>query len=406
MTHLTSPVERWKTPDDLKRWIVQRMHRLVTAELRTPGTAIEPFSITTPDLSAGRIADHFAAVRVWTASWQEAASSLAGLDIEWTDWDTRSFGRVRIPRSAHIASLDVAARLAARSRDVILARQRIAALTSVDARLIEMAHQWPAIIAVTEPDFVVLCRFLRQIVDRGVPTMRLREVPCAGMHTKFLEQHRALLVSALAALGVPPNPNARTWAGKLGFVEDETRQFELRDLDGALLPYPHLALPVSELTSCPVKEVAQATLHGVVIVENQATFRALPALPGVLAIFGRGEAVRTLGSAAWLTSKPLLYSGDLDHAGFMMVAGLRRDGLRRLETGLMDSETALGFKDYWVDDTSRAGPMQAYADLTAEERSVQKLMAAGPWRLEQERLPFDLWLERLRRWRQSPVASH
>jgi hypothetical protein len=54
------------------------------------------------------------------------------------------------------------------------------------------------------------------------------------MHTKFLEQNRTLLVSAMAALEMPGDPEARSWAGKLGFIEDDTRQFELRDLDGGL----------------------------------------------------------------------------------------------------------------------------------------------------------------------------
>ena len=282
-------------------------------------------------------------------------------------------------------------------------RQRFGSIVAADARLSGLADQWPALITMGAEDFAVLCRFLSQIAARGMAPMRLREVPCAGMHTKFLEQQRTLLVPAMAALDMPANPDARSWAGKLGFVDDETRQFELRDLDGGLLPYPHLALPVTQLTACPVKEAAISALRGIVIVENQATFRALPTIPGVIAIFGRGDAVRTLGAAAWLTTRPLLYAGDLDHAGFLMVAGLRRDGLQRLETAMMDSVTASTFRDYWVEDTSRPGSERAYDELTDEERSAQQLMAVGPWRLEQERIPFDMWVESLGDWRQARI---
>jgi hypothetical protein len=297
-------------------------------------------------------------------------------------------------------SLDAAARLLGRMNDATKARHRFDAIRAVDGRLAGIAHQWPGFIAMSTQDFTVLCRFLAQIATQGIPKTRLREVPCAGMHTKLLENHRALLVPAMAALEIPGNPDARTWAGKLGFIEEETRQFELRDLDGRLLPYPHLALPITALTHRPIGASATAGLRGIVIVENQATFRALPPMPGVVAIFGRGDAVRILGSASWLRACPLLYAGDLDHAGFLMVAALRRDGLQHLETAFMDAQTAHAFKDYWVDDSSRPGSQRAYDGLTAQELAAQQLMAAGPWRLEQERIPFDLWIDGLERWRQ------
>jgi hypothetical protein len=393
-------VARWKAPDDLKRWLSQRFNRLLAADLRTPGATIEPFQITTPELSAAAIAQHFASVRAWVDTWSEMSARHADFEITWTDWETRNFGRVRMPRLVRVLSLDAAARLLCRIDDATKARQRFESIRAVDARLAGIADQWPAFIAMSTQDFAVLCRFLAQIATKGIPKTRLREVPCAGMHTKFLENHRALLVPAMAALEIPANPDARTWAGKLGFIEDETRQFELRDLDGGLLPYPHLALPVTELTHRPIGASAAAALRGIVIVENQATFRALPPMSGVVAIFGRGDAVRILGAAAWLRTCPLLYAGDLDHAGFLMVAGLRRDGLQCLETAFMDAQTAHAFKDYWVGDSSRPGSQRAYEGLTAQERGTQQLMAAGPWRLEQERIPFDLWIDRLQRWRQ------
>ncbi len=401
MMHGVTAIARWKSPDDFRNWLSRRFNSLVAAELRDPNAVIDPFHITTPELSAGAVSENFAAVRAWASTWTDLAASEAALELGYTDWETRNFGRVRLPRTARVSSIEGVARLLGRTRDVRAARERARSLSRADARLSRLAEQWPALIAMEPEEFAILCRFLSQIGASGMLRMRLREVPCAGMHTKFLEQNRALLVPAMAALEMSGDPEARSWAGKLGFIEDDTRQFEVRDLDGGLLPYPHLAFPVTQLMTCPVTETNRSALRGVVIVENQATFRALPATLGALAIFGRGDAVRLLGKAPWLTDCPLLYAGDLDHAGFLMVAGLRRDGLRQLETALMDSATALAFKDYWVSDMSRPGPEHAYSGLTNEERSAQQLMAAGPWRLEQERIPFDVWVEHLRTWQRS-----
>ena len=254
-------------------------------------------------------------------------------------------------------------------------------------------------------DFAVLCRFVTQATTLDLTRMRLREVPCAGMHTKFLAGNRTVLKPILAALNVPPNPSAQTWAGRLGFVEDDNRMFELRDLDGGLLPYPHVALPAGQLTGqTPVRSAGRQEiprrrdLIGVVIVENQATFQALPGMPGIVAIFGQGFTVRTLGAAAWLAAQPLLYLEDLDHAGFQIVAGLRRDGLTHLQTALMDETTAQANRAYWDIDESTPGTSRAYAGLTDRELAAQQLMAAGPWRLEQERIPFDMLVDELAHW--------
>lgn len=402
MTAGDAIVERWKTPEDLDRWLAKRFERLVAADLGEPGAPIDAFQITTPGLVAGVIAGQFAAVRAWAGAWQDAAASEPDLDVAFTERQTRNFGRVHIPKTARVLTIDCAARLVRRASELASARQRYEALMATDHRLTALADHWLRIVGMSRGDFVVLCRFVSEAVALDLTRLRLREVPCAGMHTKFLEDNRTVLKPILAALNVPPNLDAQSWAGKFGFVEDDTSLFELRDLDGGLLPYAHVALPARQLTDeSPARAADGRALRGVVIVENQATFQALPGMPGIVAIFGRGFTVRVLGSATWLAAQPLLYLGDLDHAGFQMVAGLRRDGLAHLQTALMDVRTAEANRSYWVIDTSTPGTSRAYEGLIDRECSAQQLMAAGPWRLEQERIPFDMLVDKLEQWRPS-----
>ena len=402
MTTRCNDVARWKTPEDLRQWLAKRFERLVAADLRRPGAPIDAFRISTPGLAATVIADRFADVHAWTGIWQDTAASEPELDVVFGERQTRNFGRVRIPKIVRVRSIDGAARLVGRTRDLNRARKRHRAIVAADGRLVDLADQWPWIVGMSREDFAVLCRFVTEAMALELPRLRLREVPCAGMHTKFLEDNRRVLKPILAAWDVPPNPDAQSWTGRLGFVEDDGTMFELRDLDGGLLPFPHLALPAGRFSGGPPATVAgRRALRGVIVVENQATFRALPRMPGIVAVFGRGFTVRILGRARWLADRPLLYLGDLDHAGFQMVAGLRRDGLGRLRTALMDETTAEAHRAYWVIDRSTPGADRAYEGLTEQERATQRLMAAGPWRLEQERIPFDLLVERLEQWRRS-----
>src|SRR5262249_51460147 len=156
----------------------QRFNRLLAADLRTPGATIEPFQITTPELSAAAIAQHFASVRAWVDAWSAMSARHADLEITWTDWETRNFGRVRIPRLARVLSLDAGARVLCRIDDAKKARQRFETIRAIDARLAEIAGRWSAFIAMSTQDFAVLCRFLAQIAAKGIPKTRLREVPC------------------------------------------------------------------------------------------------------------------------------------------------------------------------------------------------------------------------------------
>ena len=401
MSDRTIITKRWKTPDDLKDWLAKRFVTLVAAALRDPGITIEPFRITTPKLSARFIADQFSSVRSWAARWQDFAGDGSHISIVHRVWDTQKFGRVTIPKSVTILSIDSAAALIRRTQELAMARLRFSAIVAIDHRYVPLADQWPAIVAMSEGDFSVLCRFLTAVPALDPATMRLREVRCPGMHTKFLEQHRSLLKPILAALDMPGNAKASSPAGQLGFIEDDRLFFELRDLDGGLLPFDHFALPLRDLMHCPFHSAAEDAVAGIVIVENLATFHALPSLPGIIGLFGQGNAVRSLGQAPWLRTKPILYMGDLDHAGYQMVAGLRRDGLQHLTTTLMDLRTAETLQDYWVEDTSYKAAEQIGPGLTSQEIAAQQQLAKGPWRLEQERIPFDLLVAKLQKWRHS-----
>lgn len=399
MTTITAdPMLRWKTPESLRTHLADRFEQLVAADLRTPGATIGAYSIATPGLTADVIARRFADVRAWTDKWLKFAAAVSECDLTLSDRRDRRFGAIHIPKTLEMRSIEAVARLLRRAGELAVARQRHAALTQIDARLIDLAAYWPTIIAVSVDDFDVLRRLVGEVANLNLSALRLREVSVAGMHTKFLEDHRAILKPLLTAMNKPARPNARTWAGRLGFFEDDTAMIELRDLGDDLLPYPHLAVPFTRLTERAPTAAGRGQLRSVVIVENKATFMALPPAPGVLAIFGQGDAVRALSAARWLRNQPLLYMGDLDHAGYQIVARLRRDGLGHLETALMDVATAEAYRRYWVVDTSMSGPDRAYDGLTETEHASARLMAEGPWRLEQERVPFAILAAEFTRW--------
>src|SRR5437870_2143844 len=155
MMHGVTVIARWKSPDDFTRWLSRRFNNLVAAELRDPNATIDPFHITTPELSAGAVSENFAAVRAWVSTWSDLAASEAELELDYTDWETRNFGRVRLPRAARVSSIEGVARLLGRTQDVTAARERVRSLFGIDARLSRLAEQWPALIAMKSEEFAI-----------------------------------------------------------------------------------------------------------------------------------------------------------------------------------------------------------------------------------------------------------
>lgn len=215
-------ISRWKSPTDFERWLVRHINRWISGELRTPGTNPEAFAISTPGLTATYVAKNFPAVRAWGLLWQQLADNGTDVSIDYEDWTTRNFGRVRLPRSARVTSVDGVARLLKRSADLSSARRRCEMLIGLDTRLSRLVDHWPAIVAMPEADFDILCRFAMLIPRSPVALMRLREVACEGMHTKFLEQNRGLVGPIMAALGI---------AGKATELGRKSRLHRRRNLD-------------------------------------------------------------------------------------------------------------------------------------------------------------------------------
>jgi hypothetical protein len=113
-------------------------------------------------------------------------------------------------------------------------------------------------------------------------------------------------------------------------------------------------------------------------------------LPGVLAVFGSGFDVLRLGRVPWLAERHLLYWGDIDTHGFVILDRLR-GFFPHVESILMDEQTLLAHPGQWVTEPrpSREGLLR----LTPDEQQTYAALVAGRHgaavRLEQERVGYD-----------------
>lgn len=225
-------------------------------------------------------------------------------------------------------------------------------------------------------DLVKVCQWF--LDNDPAETYYLRELPIE-VHTKFIEQHRAILTSLLDFL-IPEkvNPGEKDFEKRYGLKHVQPL-VRFRFLDPAnTQPFSELAVPLDQLAKTPMPEKI------FVVIENQMTYLTFPAVPQGIAIWGKGFAVSELQAIKWLGAKRLYFWGDLDTQGFQMLNQLRTHFPQTISL-LMDKEVLELFNSYQVKGTST--PVNMLEHLTPQELSAFNWLKTNTRRLEQERIP-------------------
>ena len=232
-------------------------------------------------------------------------------------------------------------------------------------------------------DLLTVCVYF---LDHPQPGRYARELPIP-VHTKFVEAHAGILARLLDA--VLPEADVRQgekdFHRRFGLRYDEPL-VRARLLDVRL--QARYGVPVADL-STPVSEFRRLAWRGArgLIVENKWTFLTLPPHPNGFALWGGGFGVGVLREVGWLADVPLLYWGDLDAQGFMILSQLR-SFLPHARSFLMDGATLDAFRAFVVPGTPLPETdVRALPHLTPAEQALFRRLAEENLRLEQERIP-------------------
>jgi hypothetical protein len=256
-------------------------------------------------------------------------------------------------------------------------------------RALALAEAWPRLLEV-----------VAWLQDHPRPGIYLRQLDLPGIHSKFLEAHRAVLTEWLD-LALPPAAIDPTASGMAQFARrygfrDKPARVRLRFLD----PRPAAWLPATELADAdvtltqPTFDRFNPTVRRVFITENEINFLAFPAASESLVIFGAGYGFDALVQAEWLQRCTLHYWGDIDTHGFAILDQLRAH-LPHARSFLMDRVTLLAHPAQWTVEpqpTQRDLPRLNEAERRLYDDLRWRRLRDEPVRLEQERIGFG-WVE-------------
>ncbi len=162
----------------------------------------------------------------------------------------------------------------------------------------------------------------------------------------------------------------------------------MRRLDGSPLLEgggpAELALRVADVSAMPL------ACDGVVVVENEVTYLALPHVAGTVAVLGEGYAVTRLAPVTWLRDRSMFYWGDIDTHGLLMLDRMRAY-FPDVRSMLMNHDALLAHEPHWDIEPvqSTASPERLASDEAALYRDLLENRFGTKVRLEQERIRFS-----------------
>lgn len=380
-----------------KRW--QRGGLLIAL---AEGNPVVPQSISLRAPSAREVANRFGEVQDWVRRW-EADASGSGLRLEYATVGGRLIGSNQVPRRVWVDDEARLWRLVGVEDDVAAFVQVVRLARDTHPDLERWVREHPSTALAAAADWDRLLGVVLWIVDQGGPHVYVRQIDVPGVDTKFIEAHRGVLGELLEIL--LPGERVDATVPRARFAERyrlaaKPAYVRCRRLDGrCLLPTLSAATEPgsasdrtgpAELTLRAL-DAAKTALPGrrVVIVENEITYLALPAIPDTLAVLGGGYGINTLATLKWLEDREIHYWGDLDTHGFAILDRLRTF-LPAVRSLLMDRTTLEEHRQHWGHEPT---PINAPLErLTQPEHSLYTDLVedryAPALRLEQERIRF------------------
>lgn len=378
----------WTAANDLRQQVLRQWERGDLLRALVTSEALFPLRLRFKGPSSSELAQQFDAVRAWMA----ALAGIAHVRIETHDVNHRVQGLQRLPHVAWIDTLDDALALIGRRKEAACFTRLLELTRGAQPALLAWLAKRPLQALALEAQWPQLLAVVAWSRAHPRPGIYLRQVDIPGVHSKFIEAHRAVLIELLD-LALPPEAIVGEQAGvsrftaRYGFLDKPVR-IRFRVLDASIRPLPGPLLPDLALDADSFARLDLA-VQCVFITENETNFLAFPPAPRALVIFGAGYGWDALAKAAWLARCTMHYWGDIDTHGFAILDQLRSH-FAHVASFLMDRATLMAHEDLWGEE-----PGQVVHDLprlTADEKALYDDLRDNRirrgLRLEQERVGF------------------
>lgn len=379
----------WTRPADLRAQVQRLWDRGALLASMVSGEALFPNRLLLKCPTSTEMANHFDDVRLWISELR----AMPHCRLEMREFKHRVFGANAMPSEAWIDSLDDAIALIRKQRDVGRFLALLDETTERQPQLLGWLANRPLDALALVEEWSRLLDIVAWLQAHPRPGIYLRQVDIPGVHSKFIEAHRAVLAALLdIALSVDAiNLSAagvNQFASRYGFL-DKPLRIRFRNLASEVGRLPWM--PGADIT-LDAESFARLDpkVSRIFITENEINFLAFPQVKDSLVIFGAGYGFEMLRKVEWLQRCRIHYWGDIDTHGFAILDQLRSQ-FNHVESFLMDRTTLLAFESQWGKEEKQT--LRDLPNLTIDERMVYDDLRDNRigenLRLEQERIGFE-----------------
>lgn len=344
--------------------------------------------------TSSALSDRFDDVRSWIA----ALGRSPHVRIVNRQINHRVLGVNLVPAEAWVDSLDDALALINRTADGAALAEMADVAVHRRPSLMAWLERRPLMALANRDSWSRLLDFIDWLEANPEPHCYLRQVDVTGIDSKFIEDHRSVLIQLLdeavpAAIADAEAKGLKGFESRYGFrTKPNLVRFRILDRSARLagLPTPGAGAAVADISlDAATFAHLEVGVGTVFIVENEITFLAFPEAADAMVIFGSGFGTERLAEASWLGKRRVRYWGDIDTHGFAILDELRRRFLT-VESFLMDRHTLDAHTGFW--DTEPKQETRELPRLTPSEAIVYDDLRSnrlGPGvRLEQERVGY------------------
>lgn len=350
-----------------------------------------PLAISLQVPAEQRAAQDWAAFDDWRGQWRHWSG--AG-ELDWIERRWPQLGLQAVPTQWRLHDAAEVAQAIGEGTRWQRAEQHFQALTkrwpALESRL---RSQFELLADIDESELARMCDMLAWLLAHPASNLFARQLPVAGLDSKWLETRTGVIGGWLRQLVAAPG-DAGFWP--LSGLRAEPDRLRLRVLD------PSLRACVGGLGDihAPWQQLAELdwSVHRVFIVENKQTGLAFDDLPGTVVLMARGYAVEQLAELPWLrAAEAVHYWGDIDTHG-LAILGRLRSHLPAVRSLLMDEVTLHTHRALCVAEPEphRAESMEHLSDA---EQALYRDLRGDRWgvrlRLEQERIGWDYAWQRI-----------
>lgn len=356
------------------------------------------------------LSNDFDAVRGWVSEIQK----LHGFRVVYKTVRHPVIGKNRVPEQVWIDSIDTAISLLNKQTQATVFSNLLEQTKIHTPELTQWLKKYPIKALQLAGCWSKILDFIRWRQHNPAPGIYLRQVSLAGIDSKFIEQHRAVLAPLLdIALAEEQINNKKTgikqFEARYGFrSKPEKIRFRLLDSRLQLLPSLLPSLPPEadndiSITADDFQQLGKNTgfisqIKHVFITENEINFLSFPGQQNSLVIFGSGYGFEALAKAQWLSQIKIFYWGDIDSHGFAILNQLRYR-FPLVQSLLMDEATLLKHREFWGHET-KSENKELHQLTDSEQKFYQALVGnqyAQNLRMEQERVDYKYLLHVLSR---------